>query len=79
MNEAIPAMNELLTKCLNLKRPLNQLRENIRKSIETDRITQDGILFNYLAAQRKGLNYDIRKNTFETVGKINFTDLNNFS
>lgn len=78
MNEAIPAMNELLNKMPESTEAFKSARENISKSIETDRITQDGILFNYLAAQRKGLNYDIRKNVFETVGKINFTDLNTF-
>ncbi|MDB5061576.1 MAG: putative Zn-dependent peptidase, partial [Mucilaginibacter sp.] len=48
-------------------------------SIETERITQDGILFNYLTAKRKGLNYDERKNTFTAVNKLGFTDVQAFA
>ncbi|RYD84185.1 MAG: insulinase family protein [Sphingobacteriales bacterium] len=78
MNEAIAAMNELLNTMPESGEAFKSARENVIKSIETERITQEGILFNYLAAQRKGLDYDIRKNTFETAGKLNFTDLNAF-
>jgi hypothetical protein len=50
----------------------------MRKSIETERITQDDILFNYLAAQRLGLNYDARKETFDSLDKLNFAQINAF-
>lgn len=78
MNEAIIAMNELLTKMPESAEGFKSAKENIRKSIETERITQDGIIFSYLAAQRKGLNYDARKATFEKVNGISFADLNTF-
>jgi hypothetical protein len=50
----------------------------MRKSIETDRITQDGILFNYLEAQRLGMNYDVRKVTFDSLDKMNFETVKAF-
>jgi hypothetical protein len=78
MNEAIPAMNELLTKMPESSEAFKSARENIRKSMETDRVTQDDIIFNYLAAKRKGLNYDIRKTIFESVGNLGFEQLNTF-
>ncbi|RFZ95191.1 insulinase family protein [Mucilaginibacter conchicola] len=78
MNEAIAAMNDLLNTMPESGEAFKSARENVVKSIETERITQEGILFNYLAAQRKGLDYDIRKNTFETAGKLGFTELNAF-
>jgi hypothetical protein len=53
-------------------------REGIKKDIETERITQDGIIFNYLAAQRKGLNEDIRKKTYTAVDKIGYNELKQF-
>ncbi|PAW93568.1 peptidase M16 [Mucilaginibacter sp. MD40] len=78
MNEAIIAMNELLNNMPESGEAFKAARENIVKSIETERITQDGILFAYLAAERKGLTYDIRKTVFETAGKLGFTELNAF-
>ena len=50
----------------------------IKKDIETGRITQDGIIFNYLTAQQKGLNYDIRKKTYDVVDKIGYKELKEF-
>ncbi len=78
MNDAIAAMNELLNKMPESAEGFKSAKENIRKSIETERITQDGIIFTYLAAQRKGLNYDARKATFEKVNNISFADMSTF-
>jgi hypothetical protein len=53
-------------------------RDGIKKDIETGRITQDDIIFNYLTAQRKGLDYDIRKKTYEAVDRIGYNELKAF-
>jgi hypothetical protein len=53
-------------------------RAGIKKDIETERITQDGIIFNYLAAQQKGLNYDVRKSIYGKVDKIGYDELKDF-
>jgi predicted Zn-dependent peptidase len=79
MNDAIKAMNELLNNMPESEKSVLAAKDNIRKSIETERITQDGILFNYLTAKRKGLNYDERKNTFTSVNKLGFTDVQSFA
>lgn len=78
LNDAIKSMNELLTDLPQSDKSLIDAKENMRKSIETDRITQDGILFNYLEAQRLGINYDIRKVTFDSLDKMNFETVKNF-
>ncbi|OCX53661.1 peptidase M16 [Mucilaginibacter sp. PPCGB 2223] len=77
-NEAIKSMNELLTDLPESQKIVTSAKDNIRKSLETERITQDGILFNYLAAKRLGVNYDIRKNTFDAIDKMGFEDIKKF-
>jgi predicted Zn-dependent peptidase len=78
MNDAIKAMNDLLNSMPESEKGMLAARDNIRKSIETERITQDDILFNYLDAKRRGLNYDLRKNTFTAVNKLSLADVKAF-
>jgi len=77
-NESIVAMNELLNDIPDVAENIKFARAGIKKDIETQRITQDGIIFNYLAAQQKGLNYDIRKTTYAAVDKLGYPELKKF-
>ena len=72
------AMNELLNNLPDVEENIKYAKEGIKKDIETERITQDGIIFNYLAAQRKGLNADIRKSIYTAVDKIGYNELKKF-
>ncbi len=76
--ESVVAMNELLNDLPNVQENIKNARAGIKKDIETERITQDAIIFNYLAAQRKGLNEDIRKKTYTAVDKIGYNELKKF-
>ncbi|MVN92876.1 M16 family metallopeptidase [Mucilaginibacter aquatilis] len=77
-NEAIKGMNELLNDLPESEKALSVARDNIRKSLETDRVTQDGIIFNYLAAKRRGLDFDQRKTTYDSLNKLNYADVKAF-
>jgi predicted Zn-dependent peptidase len=77
-NESVIAMNELLNDLPNVEENIKFARAGIKKDIETERITQDGIIFNYLTAQQKGLNEDIRKKTYAAVDKIGYNELKQF-
>ncbi len=77
-NESVVAMNELLNDLPNVQENIKNAREGIKKDIETERITQDGIIFNYLTAQQKGLNEDIRKKTYAAVDNIGYPELKKF-
>jgi predicted Zn-dependent peptidase len=77
-NESITAMNELLNDLPNVVENIKTAKVSIKKDIETERITQDGIIMNYLAAQRKGLTEDIRKKTYAAVDAIGYEDLKAF-
>jgi predicted Zn-dependent peptidase len=77
-NESITAMNELLNDLPNVVENIKSAKIGIKKDIETERITQDGIIMNYLAAERKGLTDDIRKTTYAAVDKIGYDELKAF-
>ncbi len=71
-------MNELLNNLPESDKALQTAKTSVQKTLATERITQDGILFSYLTAERMGRDYDIRKNTYEAVPKFTFADLKNF-
>ena len=77
-NESVVAMNELLNDLPNVVENIKSAKVGIIKDIETERITQDGIIFNYIAAQRKGLTEDIRKMIYANVNKIGYDELKAF-
>lgn len=77
-NEAVVAMNELLTTMPEIKSNVEFAKTSLKKDIETQRITQDGIIFNFLDAEQKGLKDDIRKQKYAAVDAISFSDLKAF-
>jgi predicted Zn-dependent peptidase len=77
-NESIVAMNELLNDLPNVAENIKFAKAGIKKDIETGRITQDGIIYDYLAAQRKGLDYDIRKKTYAAIDAVGYDELKKF-
>jgi hypothetical protein len=68
----------LLNDLPNVEENIKAARAGIKKDIETGRITQDGIIFNYLTAKQKGLDYDIRRNIYSSVDKISYDELKQF-
>lgn len=76
--EAVAGMNELLTVLPESEKALANAKEGLRKSLATDRVTQDEILFSYLSAERMGRDYDIRKNTYDAVPGFTFANLKAF-
>ena len=77
-NESIKAMNELLNDLPSLDNNMVAARSSLKKDIETERITQDGIIYDFLAAERKGLKEDIRKRIYASADKVEFKDLKKF-
>lgn len=77
-NESTTAMNELLTTLPKSDQLFETAKSGLKKTIASERITQDGIIFTYLRAQKLGNNTDIRKNTYEQAPKLTFADINSF-
>jgi len=78
LNEAVTAMNELLTEMPEIQSNIEFARSGIKKDIETQRITQDGIIFNYLDAEQKGLTQDLRMAKYAAVDNIGYNELKAF-
>jgi len=78
LTEAVAAMNELLTELPAAENSITNARSAIRKNIETERITQDAIIYNYLAAERRGLNDDYRKMVYSEAEKLGYNELKDF-
>ncbi len=77
-NEAVIAMNELLNEIPEIASNIEFAKSSIKKDIETQRITQDGIIFNYLDAEMKGNKEDLRIKKYAAVDNIGFKDLKDF-
>ncbi len=76
--DATTAMNELLTKMPSLEGNLTLAKSQVKKDIQTQRITQDDIIYEYLGATELGLNVDARKKLYETVDNVKMEDVTNF-
>ncbi len=77
-NESIKAMNELLNDLPSVENNMLAARSELKKGIETERITEDDVIYNYLAAERRGLSEDIRKSIYENADKLGYADLKKF-
>lgn len=78
LKEAIAGMNELLQELPASEKVFNTSKEGLLKSLETSRITEDGIIYSFLNAQRLGIDYDMRKKVYEEAKHMNFSDLEKF-
>lgn len=77
-NDAVVAMNELLNDIPDISSNIEFAKNSIKKDIETQRITQDGIIFNFLDAEQKGLKEDLRIKKYAAVDKIGYPELKAF-
>jgi predicted Zn-dependent peptidase len=78
INEAIPAMNDLLNTLPKADQLFVTAKDGLKNQIETERILKADILFNYLAAQKRGLDYDVRKDVYAYLNTVTFEDLQKF-
>jgi predicted Zn-dependent peptidase len=78
IQEAMTGMNELLQEIPQNESAFKNARDAVKANIETNRILKEQILFNMDAAQKRGLNYDIRKDTYGACDKITLAQLSDF-
>ncbi len=78
MNDAITGMNELLNDIPRSDKLLETARQSVKQDLQTERITQDGIIFSYLAAQKLGLHTDYRKQVYDALDKLTFDNVKQF-
>lgn len=78
MNDAVKGMNELLNDLPVSEKAFDLAKTSLKKDIQTERVTQDGIVFSYLAAKQKGLDYDERKQEYEALDTLTMKDVKSF-
>ncbi|GGG23125.1 peptidase M16 [Pontibacter amylolyticus] len=76
--EAMAGMQELLTNMPLADENFNLAKASLRNSISSERITKSSILFDYERAKRLGLDYDIRKDVYESANSLTFDQLQTF-
>ncbi len=79
MNDAIKSMNELINDLPKADKLFDDAKTAIKKDIESERITDESVIFNYLENQRLGIDKDIRKDIYTGIDKLKFEDIKAFS
>ena len=78
INDAIPAMNELLTNMPIAEVTYNAAKDALKSQLETERINKEDIIFRMESAKKLGLNHDVRKDIYEALDQMSITDLQRF-
>jgi predicted Zn-dependent peptidase len=78
MPEALKAMFALFNNMPESEKSFSAAREAILNQISTERITKGRILSNYQGARRMGYDHDIRRDAFEQIPALKFSDVNSF-
>lgn len=76
--EAMAAMMDLLNNMPQSPDAFNTAKEAIMSKIESERVTRSAVLWNYISAQDKGLDYDIRRDIYTDVKAMTFDNLKSF-
>ncbi len=76
--EAMKGLDGLIHNFPRTESGFEVAKSALMNRIESERITKTGILFNYLSAQRKGLDYDIRKDVYEQAKNFTLDDVQKF-
>ncbi|QCR23599.1 pitrilysin family protein [Pontibacter sp. SGAir0037] len=76
--EAMAGMQELLNNMPLAEQNYEIAKASLRNSISTERITKSSILFDYERAKRLGIDYDIRKDVYESANSLTFDQMQQF-
>jgi predicted Zn-dependent peptidase len=78
LNDAVPAMQELLTSLPKAEANFNAAKEAIKQQIETQRTNKEAIFFTLMAANKLGIHHDTNKDVYENIDKLTFGDIERF-
>jgi predicted Zn-dependent peptidase len=76
--EAMDALIDLINNMPKAEKNFENAKKSILKKIESDRVTKTALFFNYLNAEKKGHDYDIRKDVYSRVKDMSYSDLSAF-
>lgn len=75
LKDALEAMYTILDSLPYNQSSFDAAKEGIIQQIRTQRIIKTDVFFEYIKAQRWGIDYDIRKSIFNEVQKLNYKDM----
>lgn len=78
MIDAVTAFENIINNMPESEKAFNLAKEGIISVLRSERITKENILWDYIALQDLGLDYDTRKNTFDEVQKLTLQDVKKF-
>jgi len=78
MHDAISGFIDLMNNMPESEESFNLAKDGIIQKMRTQRTTKSSILFSYLSALDKGIDYDINKKVFETLQTLTFDDVKKF-
>ncbi|WKZ58332.1 MAG: insulinase family protein [Cyclobacteriaceae bacterium] len=77
-SESLKALSDIIYTMPETEDGFQEAKEAVLSVIESERIVKQSVLFNYLAAEKRGLNYDIRKDIYEQVKNMSLADIKKF-
>jgi predicted Zn-dependent peptidase len=78
MNDAINGMNELLNVLPQSDKSFEGAKANVLNTLETTRVTKDGVFFYYFADKKLGYDYDSRIDLYKELKPIDFATIKAF-
>lgn len=78
LGTALAEMDKLLNNMPEVPQQFEGARASVIKTLESDWITRSDIYWAYDRAQKRGLNYDVRKVVYEAAKTMNITDVHKF-
>jgi len=78
LKEAMDGMNELFNKMPKSEKLFETARKSIKNQYETERYTEDDVIYEWYALQDLGLDRDIRRETYLQFDRIDFPALLKF-
>lgn len=76
--EAMKGLENIIYSMPQTEDGFMEARDAVMSVLESERINKTGILFNYLTAEKRGLDYDVRKDVYEQIKNLTLADINNF-
>jgi predicted Zn-dependent peptidase len=76
--DAIPAMQEIIEEMPVSEEQIENARQSILKGLESERIINTSVYWNYRANKRRGIERDLRQDMYNTMQKISVDDLKKF-
>ncbi|MCX6249960.1 MAG: insulinase family protein [Bacteroidetes bacterium] len=77
--DALTVFNELYDSMPEVDVTFNVSRTSLLNRISAERITKMSVIWNFINAEKHGLNYDIRKNIFEIISCMRLENIRDFS